>query len=107
MYAKVLVVDDDPAIRDVVKLILERNEFEVRLFSGHTGLFETIGIYQPDLILLDVSLSGEDGREVCKRIRQQKSASVAVVLFSANKEMEQYVEECAANDFLAKPFRAG
>jgi DNA-binding response OmpR family regulator len=102
---KILVLDDDIDILTVVQLVLESNGFEVMTITRWQQIYSQIEAFQPDLILLDVSLGTQDGRNICKQIKSdKKTADIAVILFSANLNVEKSVPECLANSFLAKPF---
>jgi len=60
----------------------------------------------PDLILRDVLLSGEDGCEICQRLKDnEQTRHIPVILLSAHAGLRETADECGANDFLAKPFR--
>lgn len=60
----------------------------------------------PDLILLDILLSGEDGREICQQLKSSaRMKHIPVVLLSAHVKVHNAAERCGANAFLAKPFR--
>lgn len=102
---KVLVVDDDPEILSLVEIILGMNNFEVSAISQWERIDTTIDDFKPDLLLLDVSLGGADGREICKRLKQSKETeTLPVILFSANAILKNDLADCNAQDFIAKPF---
>jgi CheY-like chemotaxis protein len=105
MKKRVLVVDDSEAILEVVKMTLEMAGYEVT--TSLTGeRFQHMENDLPDLILLDVLLSGEDGRAICERLKgNEKTGHIPVILLSAHAGLRQAAAECGANDFLAKPFR--
>lgn len=105
MKKRVLVVDDHEDILEVVKMVLEMASYEVS--TSLTGAcFQRMENDLPDLILLDVLLPGEDGREICRRLKgDEKTRHIPVILLSAHASLLKTVEECSANDFLAKPFR--
>ncbi len=104
MKKRVLVVDDSEAILEVIKITLELAGYEVA--TSLTGeCFQQMENDLPDLILLDVSLSGEDGREMCRRLKDNEtSRHIPVILISARDSMWKRVDGFGANDFLAKPF---
>src|SRR5205823_5239655 len=105
MKKRVLVVDDNEAILEVVKMTLEMAGYEVA--TSLTGeCFQHMENDLPDLILLDVLLSGEDGCAICERLKgDEKIRHIPVILLSAHVGLWQATAECGANDFLAKPFR--
>jgi DNA-binding response OmpR family regulator len=102
---KILVVDDDLDILSLVEMTLTMNKYAVKSISRWQEIFDAITEFAPHLILLDVSLNGADGTEICKQIKQTAAIlHIPVVIFSANAEMANYVGECQAQAFLAKPF---
>ncbi len=102
---KILVVDDDTDILGLVEIMLHSNNYQVKAISRWEEIDSSIHNFRPDLILLDVSLGGADGREICKSIKEAKETSdLPVILFSANPEMGKFIEECRAQSFIPKPF---
>jgi len=101
---KVLVADDDPAILDVMRMMLEFEGYEVATtLNGATVL--QLGVDLPDLLLLDIWMSGTDGRDICKILKQSdRTSNIPIVLVSASKDIERSAFEAGANDFIAKPF---
>ena len=101
----VLVVDDDPDILSLVETVLTMHNFNVEGILKWEDIDNSLINLKPDLILLDVSLSGADGRDICKKIKQSKETQhLPVILFSANIRMGDDIENCHAEDFIAKPF---
>lgn len=101
---RILVADDDPAILDVIVLILEDAGYEVRTASDGTILHDIQEI-APDLMLLDIRLSGWNGKEVCMALKSgEQTRHIPIVLISANKDTERMAQEAGADDFLTKPF---
>ena len=102
------MLDDDLAILDVLGDILEYGGYTVSKLSRGDKVFETIHDYHPDLILLDVMLADHDGRDICKKIKEDKDNSVAnipVIMISATHDLAQCLtQQGAPNDFVAKPF---
>ena len=105
MKKRILVVDDHEGILEVMKMSLEMEGYEVT--TSLTGAyFQHMDPNLPDLILLDVLLSGEDGRVLCQRLRaDEQTRYIPVILLSAHAGLREDAEVCGANDFLAKPFR--
>jgi DNA-binding response OmpR family regulator len=102
---KILVVDDDIDILTLVKMTLTMNGFAVSVLSRWEGINNAIENFKPDLILLDVSLGGADGREICKNLKAEKETQhIPVILFSANIEMEKSIDNCNAQAFISKPY---
>lgn len=101
---KILVVDDEQSIVEILKFNLEKNGFEVATaFAGDTG-YDAFVSENPDLILLDVMLPEMDGFEVCKKIRQ--TSSVPIIMITARTEEIDKVLglELGADDYITKPF---
>lgn len=102
---RILVLDDDIDILTVVQLVLESNGFDVVAIANWQQIYTQIDTFKPDLILLDVSLGTQDGRNICKQLKLNKDTKhIAVILFSANHNIEKSVTECLADSFIAKPF---
>ena len=101
---KVMIVDDDPGILDSLGIMLEFEGYEVStIINGDTLL--NIENELPDLLLLDIWMSGIDGRDICKQLKQKETTNkIPVVMISASKDIEQSAIEAGADDFLAKPF---
>lgn len=102
---KVLVVDDDLDILAVMQLLLKMKGFEVEVTSKGEETFDKVGKFKPNLILLDVLLSGYDGRIICKQLKSQDaSRDIPIIMFSAHPSAMESIKEYGANDFIAKPF---
>ncbi|MEP7236606.1 MAG: response regulator [Ferruginibacter sp.] len=102
---KILVVDDDIDILALVKMTLTLNGFNTEVLSRWDAIDNSIAKFNPDLILLDVSLGGADGREICRRLKSQHDTQhIPIILFSANIEMEKSIENCNAQAFISKPY---
>jgi len=101
---RVLVVDDEPMIRDTVAFNLRREGLQVDLASSGPEAIERARALQPNLIVLDIMLPGMDGFEVCRRIREH--STVPILLLSARgEEIDRVVGlEIGADDYLTKPF---
>jgi DNA-binding response OmpR family regulator len=100
----VLVVDDEPTIRDTVAFNLQREGLEVALASTGIEAIERAKALDPDLVVLDIMLPGMDGFEVCRRIREH--STVPILLLSARgEEIDRVIGlEIGADDYLTKPF---
>lgn len=103
---KILVVDDDPSILDAIEVALNLQGYEVEATSKGEETFSKIESFSPDLVLMDVYLSGMDGRDICRQLKSdEKTKELPVVIFSADKSMKQVFKDCNANDFIGKPFK--
>lgn len=102
---RILVVDDDQSILDSMEIALDLQGYEVETTTKGEETFSKIKSFNPDLILMDVYLSGMDGREICKQIKEDdKTKHIPVIIFSANRSMKEVFKESGANDFIGKPF---
>lgn len=102
--ARILIVDDDPAIRDVVRFALARAGFEtVEAENGRVAL-DLFAKVPPDLIVLDVALPELDGTELCRQIRRDSTVPI-VFLSSRDEEIDRVLGlEIGGDDYLVKPF---
>jgi CheY-like chemotaxis protein len=101
----ILVIDDDPDILEVVQAILIGQDYRVQT-SLNGACLQRLESDQPDLILLDVLLQGEDGRELCQQLKgREQTRHIPVILFSANFAANESIAACGADGFLPKPFR--
>lgn len=104
----VLVIEDDPAVRTLVKAVLEKNEFEVDLADTAAG-GEEYAIENPyDIIILDLGLPDGDGFDLCKSIRGRE-ITTPVLILSAEHETDIKIKclRVGADDYLTKPFDTG
>ena len=105
---RILVADDEPFIRSILKTVLESNSFQVDTKPDGTAALEAVqGADHYDLILLDIMMPGATGLEVLKQIRgMEKLRSTPVVILTAKGQDadRQTALTLGANDFLTKPF---
>ena len=101
---KVLIIEDEKQISDIVKFNLTKEGFEVETaFDGAAGLAKALEI-NPDLILLDVMLPQMDGFQVCKKIREAKTTPI-IMLTAKEEEVDKVLGlELGADDYITKPF---
>ncbi len=102
---RVLIVDDNSDILWVVEVVLRRYGYEVMALPRGEDVIPKVKSFAPDLILLDVFLSGIDGIEVCNRLKENaKTKDIPVIMFSAHTNFSDIQKFCHADDFIAKPF---
>jgi DNA-binding response OmpR family regulator len=102
---RLLVVDDEMDILEFLQIILEEEGYEVVTADKGEYLEQLHNGGLPHLILLDVLLSGKDGREIVKYLKsQQETKHIPVIMFSAHPSAEETARRAGADDFLAKPF---
>lgn len=105
MRKKILVVDDDKDILEPLALILESNGYNVETVSKGKLVNAKIESFKPDLLLLDVLMSGSDGRDICRKLKQdKKNNNLIVIMMSAHPSAEKDSADIHADDFIAKPF---
>ncbi len=106
--ARILVVDDDPALRDLLSAYLTDTGFVVDLAGDGAGMRRAIEQARPDAIVLDLMLPGEDGLTLTRALRAQAGAVAAIpvlILSARGEETDRVVGlEMGADDYLAKPF---
>ena len=103
---KILVVDDDADILNVVDVVLTRNDFIVKTTSKWQIISKIIKAFIPDLILLDIDLRGADGGDLCIELKKSKvTQHLPVILFSGLMP-EDYLKACNAQGYLNKPFES-
>jgi DNA-binding response OmpR family regulator len=102
--ARVLVVEDDPTVAEVVRRYLEREGFAVEAVGDGREALKRADAQSPDLVVLDIMLPGLDGLEVCRELRSR--APVPVIMLTARGTEEDRVVglELGADDYVAKPF---
>jgi len=108
MPKRILIIDDDPDILEILDIIFKEEGYEVKI--SETGEeAEDIQQLDPDLVLLDIRLIGspKDGAEICARIKSRNLAKyLPVILISAEDNLERISKRCAADGYLSKPFTA-
>ena len=105
MASRVLVVDDDPTVSDVVRRYLERAEYEVVLAADGQSALDAVHAQRPDLVVLDLMLPGIDGLEVCRRLRRDDPDLPVVMLTALGDEADRVVGlSLGADDYVTKPF---
>lgn len=102
---RVLVVDNDPAILDVMEEILEYEGFEVKTYSDTDNIFNCINSFNPDIILIDYILNGINGGELCAQIKKSPETShLPVIIISAYSKVLLSLGNYGCDDFISKPF---
>lgn len=104
---KILIIDDDPDVITVLQLLLKKKGYEVATASREDEAYKQVALFQPHLIVLDVLLSGVDGRTICKKLKaDEKSRHIPIIMFSAHPGAQKNMEDFGADDFLPKPFES-
>ncbi|WP_345214156.1 response regulator transcription factor [Mucilaginibacter gynuensis] len=101
---RIMIADDDPGIVDAVEMLLEFEGYAVTSTGDGSSVLNLSGEL-PDLLLLDIWMSGEDGRDICRKLKEDESKRhMPVLMISASKDVRESALDAGANDFLAKPF---
>ena len=101
---KVLIIDDDPDVRTVMNVLMKKNGFEVETASRREDALEKLNRFHPSVILLDVLLSGYDGRDLCKEIKSSvRLKNIPVIMFSAHPGASENFSSYGADAFITKP----
>src|SRR5213592_751129 len=103
---RILVVDDERAVRDSLRRALELEGYQIELAGdGREALYRLDSDVQPDAVILDVLMPGIDGLEVCRRLRAAGN-SIPVLMLTARDEVENRVAglDAGADDYVTKPF---
>jgi DNA-binding response OmpR family regulator len=102
---KILVVDDDKDLLEMVTLVLRIHGMDVFSVNDHQQFFPALQDFRPDLVVLDIYLEEADGRELCRQMKTDGNfRTTPVLLYSAGHISPTSIEECQANGFLQKPF---
>jgi PleD family two-component response regulator len=104
---RVLVVDDDPAALDSMRVLLAPGDLEVFTLSDPLRFWETLEEVEPELLILDVDMPGINGPELCRTVRNDPRWSGLAVIFTTGRtdaDTVQLVFDAGADDYVAKPF---
>ena len=104
MSHKILVIDDNPEICELLKVMLTKEDYDVITAPGGSEGIALFKVYEPDLVLLDIMMPKKDGWEVCREIREMSSKPI--IMITAKGEVFDKVLglELGADDFIVKPF---
>ena len=105
MQPKILVVDDDPAINEMLTIVLEAEGFRTASVQDGAEAVDAFHSFDPDLILLDLMLPGVNGIDICREIR--RTSPVPIVMLTAKTDTVDVVLglESGADDYITKPFK--
>jgi len=102
---KILVVDDDPRLRELLRRYLDEQGFAVKAVEGAAAMDKALLREGYDLIVLDLMMPGEDGLSICRRLRSNKDDTPIVMLTAKGDDVDRIVGlEMGADDYLPKPF---
>jgi len=101
---KILVIDDNIDLTQIIRLVLTVEGYEVRVCNGlEEGLY-CLYDWKPQILLLDVNIDGEDSRSFCQKVKAEKHEAIKVILMSGDESTLDYNEWTDADDCIAKPF---
>ena len=104
MTMKILVVDDDPNICELLKIFLESEDYQVKTAADGLEGINFFKTYDPDLVLLDVMLPKKDGWQVCREIRESSNKPIIMITAKGDTYDKVLGLELGADDYVAKPF---
>jgi DNA-binding response OmpR family regulator len=103
--SQILIVDDDPDICTMIKMVLEYHGFAGIEADNEEKVDKILSSQHIDLIIMDMLLSGADGTDICRRIKNDKEkSSLPVLMFSAHPTARETCLAAGADDFIPKPF---
>ena len=101
---RILVVDDDPALAEMLTIVLKGEGYVVGVCSDGSAALAAFRDFEPDAVLLDVMLPGKDGVEVCEQIRAERNVPI-IMLSARGEELDKVLGlELGADDYVTKPF---
>lgn len=102
---KILLVEDDPKIRQELKVLLENNQYDIAMIEDFTkDITEEINKIEKDLILLDINLPNQNGFDICKKIKEKESVPIIFVTSCTGEESELKSILSGGDDFITKPY---
>lgn len=104
LMKRIIIADDDPAIQDVLGVVLKPTGNEATTFTGATEIFNN-QFSEPDIFIIDRQLQNSDGLDVCRFLKNREQfACTPVILFSAGGKLHEMAKKAGADDFIEKPF---
>jgi len=102
---RILVAEDDPSLQDIFQLLLKKKGYEVEMIYRDGLLADYCSRIDADLFLLDLHLSGYNGLDICRRLKEQDSTCrIPVIMVSANSNIQLLAERSGADAAIEKPF---
>lgn len=103
--ATIVIADDDRDLLQLVRMRLESEGYRVAISLNAEDITRIAVEKHADVILLDISMDGISGEDICRELKHhKKTSSIPVVLFSANDDIEEAARACGADDYMPKPF---
>jgi DNA-binding response OmpR family regulator len=105
MNKTIFIVEDDLDISELIQIVVEGEGYKVKAFTDHADILTALRQDKPDLILMDLWISGTDSGELIKTLKKRKDTQeVPVIIISAKNSLEKTVKQTGADGFLSKPF---
>ena len=102
---RLLVVDDNPDILEILQIAFEARGFEVLTIPDGEQTFKSVESFKPDVILLDVFLGTVNGIDICNELKSNPGTKdISIVMFSAHSKSDDVLKLCSADAFVGKPF---
>ena len=101
---KIIVIDDDGSNLEVIALVLEHAGYEVHTYFSGKNFLKNVAALMPDLIILDIILNGEDGRDLCKMIKNSNAFKSIPTLMISIGDKRHLIDDCLADGYIEKPF---
>lgn len=102
---KILVVDDDVDMLLMLTIFLKENGYQVEGTLNGIEAFKRTEQFKPDLIIMDIFLSGTNGKDICYSLKNtEKTKLIPIILISSDEQNKQEVKDAGANEFINKPF---
>lgn len=102
--ARILVVDDNPEIREIIQILLMGEGFQIQQAENGREALETLGLYEFDLIILDIMMPGMNGYQTCLEIRKQSNAPILFLSAKGQESDKTLGFSSGGDDYLVKPF---
>lgn len=105
MKRKILVIDDNPHILEAIQFALDTEGFKVKTLERSEGVEQEIQRFHPDLLLLDLLLSGRNGEEITRLLKKNsQTKKLPIIIISAHPTAQRIAHAAGADGFIAKPF---
>ena len=102
--AKILVVDNSTDLLYLFPILLQPDGHKVESVSSNDAIKKALHTFLPDMIIMDIKLNGEDGRQLCKEIKEKHDRDIAIILMSASGKLLDDYKEWNADAAIEKPF---
>ncbi|MBI2031885.1 MAG: response regulator [Candidatus Levybacteria bacterium] len=102
---KVFIIDDDTSILQVMEEMIREEDYEVKIFTNGKDAIEKAKEDEPDIVILDYFLPGENAAEIVSKLRSIAGDKLPILLISASMQAKLMAEKLAVNEFIPKPFQ--